>query len=158
MTEPAAPYREPGARAPLSDAERRWFTRKGDVEKGPYALDVLTRSIKSGVLKRTSLVRAEDETQWRPVHEVPAIMAAVNPKVAAGWTHDARPHDGGDGSGEGGGGSFGLGFASGFFGGIIGFVLVRGLATGDDTKKGAAYGLGLGLIIGAVIRLAVMQH
>jgi hypothetical protein len=141
------PYREPGARPKLPDGDRRWFTRKDDVEQGPFTAEVLSRSLRSGLLKRTSLVRAEDETEWRPVSSVAILMAAESPVRGAGWTPDPR-----DGT-ETGPGSFGAGFAAGFFGGIIGFILVRWLAKGEDTKKGAAVGLGVGLVVGGLLRL-----
>jgi hypothetical protein len=148
MDEATVPYREPGQRPKLSEAERRWFTRQGDVEKGPYAADVLARSVKSGVLKRTSLVRAEDETEWRAVHTVDVLMAEVKAPRGAGWTHDSRdavaPEDVG---------SFGLGFAAGLFGGIIGLILVRLIAKGRETKNGVIAGFVTGAVLGILFRV-----
>jgi hypothetical protein len=158
---PAEPYREAATREKLPDAERRWFTRQGDEQKGPYTAEVLARSLHSGVLKRTSLVRAEDEPEWRPVHTFAALAAplkltdegGVAPRGAAQWSQD--PRDRHDPTTEG---SYRLGFVAGFLGGIIGFVLVRVIAKGDQTKRGAALGFGVSLALTAVRLLLHYAH
>ena len=154
MAEPVTVYRAPGERPRLPDSDRRWFTRQGDVEKGPYEADILARSVKSGVLKRTALVRAEDEAEWRPVHAVDVLMAAVKAPRGAGWTTDSR-----DGAVPEQPGSFGWGFVAGFFGGIIGLVLVRVLAKTQETKTGATAGFMVGLGMGVLYRVVLaMGH
>ena len=147
-------YREPSPRPELPDDQRRWFTKQGDESKGPYTRDVLARSLRSGVLKRTSLVRAEGEPEWRAIYTVPALVAAASPvgtAKPAGWTPDPR-----DVVDPGADGSFGGGFAAGFFGGVIGLVIVRVMAKGAQTKTGATVGFAVGLFVGILVR--VLAH
>jgi hypothetical protein len=62
----------------MSDA-RRWFTKARGLEKGPFEPDALRRSLRAGTVKRTTLVRAEDEQDWRPLHAVREILQAQLP-------------------------------------------------------------------------------
>lgn len=133
ITDLSGAYRQPAERPRLLDSERRWFTRTGDVHKGPYSSKVLARSIRSGVLRRTSLVRAEDETEWRPVYAVDALKPALRPPLTP-WTPDrADPRYEARGS-------YGGGFATGLLGGMLGLLLVFALAKDPDTRLGASVG------------------
>lgn len=151
MSDPPAPYRRPDVRPPLTDAERRWFTKQGDVEKGPFTADVVAVSVKRGMLKRTSLVRAEDETGWRPLGSVDALVAALGgTSLARRGTSDADPREWAALVDEG---TFLGGFAAGFIGGIIGYLLVRRIAEGEETKRGALFGFGLQAAIWILLRV-----
>jgi hypothetical protein len=79
---PKAFYREPAVReevpfypepAEVPDSKRHWFIRHGDSQDGPFAAHVIVRSQRAGVLRGSSLVRAEDETQWRQLGSVRAL-------------------------------------------------------------------------------------
>jgi len=146
------PYREPGVRPKLTDEERRWFTKQGDREMGPYALDALVRSVKSGMLKQSALVRAEDETEWRPLRTVDAVTEAIR-GPSPGWTKDVGAEAPVPEMFTGG--SFGSGFAAGFVGGLVGWILVLALAKGYETKRGASAGFALQFLLGVVINVAM---
>jgi hypothetical protein len=151
MTEPEVPYRQPAERRKLGDAERRWYTKQGGAERGPYDAEAIARSVKTGMIKRTALVRAEDDNGWRPLQSVEALVAAMrgaNP--GAGWTLDRREVEIPVPAG-----TFAGGFAAGFFGGVIGLVLVRAMALGTDTKRGATTGFGVQVLLGIVWCLLV---
>ena len=72
-----APYRKPGEPAPVPKELRRWFTKSGDVEKGPFEASAVRRSLKEGYIKPTTLVRAEDEREWRELSSVPELSGRV---------------------------------------------------------------------------------
>lgn len=74
------PYRKPGEPAAVPRETRRWFTKSGDVVKGPFELVALRRSLKEGYIKRTTLVRPEDETEWRPISEATDVVRGVAPR------------------------------------------------------------------------------
>jgi hypothetical protein len=150
MEEPGVPYRAQGERPKLTDEERRWFTKQGDVVKGPYPTDALVRSVKNGMLKRTALVRGEDEVEWRPLGEVAALTEAIR-GPRAGWTADPR-----DGAViEAPPGTFAGGFAAGFFGGLIGLIVVHAVAKSAETKRGANVGFFVQLAVGIACRVAM---
>jgi len=154
MAEPPVPYRHPDVRPPLTDAERRWYTRQGDVEKGPYTADMVALSVKRGMLKRTALVRAEDETEWRPLGSVDVLVAAVGgASVLRKGTADQR-----EWSVPVLEGTFLGGFAAGFLGGIIGYIVVRLIAKGTETRRGLAVGFGIHAGIWIVLRAITSLH
>ncbi len=77
------PYRKPGERAPIPPHLRLWLTKSGDVVKGPFDVEAIRQSFKDGYIKSSTLVRAEDEAEWRPLSEVKEItlgVAAAPPK------------------------------------------------------------------------------
>jgi hypothetical protein len=150
MDAETVPYRAQGARPKLTDAERRWFTKQGDAVKGPYPAESLARSLKGGVLKPSSLVRAEDEVEWRPLRTVDAVMDAVRGPKGPGWTPDPRV---GAETQERFAGNLQRGFAAGFVGGLLGLILVLLLARGHETKRGAVFGFGLQLVFGILLQL-----
>ena len=75
------PYRKPGERPSVPRELRRWYTKSGDVEKGPYEAAAIRTSLKEGHLRPTTLVRAEDETEWRPASEVTDITRGAAPRA-----------------------------------------------------------------------------
>jgi hypothetical protein len=136
-------------RAPTSpDAGRRWFMRKGGDEQGPYTTEMLLRSFHYGSIKRTTLIRAENETEWRPLSTSLDLIAPSDTDTSG--EESVRPVLRTDQEvieyREPG--SFGLGLAAGFFGGIIGFALIRWMARGEKTKAGAALGFFFSAILG----------
>jgi hypothetical protein len=151
MSEPPIPYRRPDERPALTDAERRWFTKHGDAEeKGPYAADVIVSSLKTGMLKATTLVRAEDGADWRPISSVDALMGVLRAGVPRRRdTFDIDPREEAD---PALGGNFLGGFAAGFFGGCIGLGLVLLIAKGAKTKRGVLYGFVTQLFVGVALR------
>jgi hypothetical protein len=66
-------YREQGERPPIPQENRRWYTKTGDPEKGPFEEDALVRSFKEGKIGRATQVRAEDEVEWKPIRKVRAL-------------------------------------------------------------------------------------
>jgi hypothetical protein len=150
MSEPPVPYRRPDERRSLTDAERRWFTKQGDIEKGPYATELVASSFKKGMVKRSTLVRAEDETEWRPITSVDALMAAVRgPAPRIPGTSSPDPREGADPALDG---NFFGGLAAGFFGGCIGLVLVLAIAKGAATRRGVIFGFVAQVFIGIALR------
>jgi len=154
MSQPDGPYRAPGERPKLQAADRRWFTRQGSTEKGPYRASVLASSVKDGRLKETTLVRAEDGTEWRPLHQVDPIASILKePFPGAGAAPSSRRR----GAAPAPEGTLGGGFAAGFFGGIIGLIIVLWVSKGPATRRGAALGLLAQFIVGfflQVVRLS----
>jgi hypothetical protein len=141
------PYREKGERPPLPAELRRWY----NLEKGPFDEDILRRSLKSGKLKSTTLVRAEDETTWRPIGDVAALL----PKAPAAFRSELDPRRDLVSPDVG---SFGLGFAAGLFGGCIGALVVMGVAKGSSTKQGALVGAIVQLFVVTVLRILARQE
>jgi hypothetical protein len=80
------PYREPDERDRVPDSQRRWFIKQGELQQGPFAAAAISRSVKAGVLRRNSLVRAEDDTEWRPLGTVDALRLAL--RLTAGPRHE----------------------------------------------------------------------
>jgi hypothetical protein len=72
-------YRNPGERAAVPREHRRWFTKMSSGEKGPFDAQALRESLKAGYIKRGTLVRAEDETDWQPLGDVQDIVRGVAP-------------------------------------------------------------------------------
>jgi hypothetical protein len=129
-------YREQAERPALSPRERRYFTKSGDVEKGPFPLDALVRGVQSSVLRMSALVRAEDEADWRPLRVLPELRRALAPLAPR---RDARPlYERELVPAERG--NFPGGFAAGFCGCIIGWMIVEGVARGGRTKAAARLG------------------
>jgi hypothetical protein len=143
-------YREQGERPALDPSLRRWFTKQGDAEKGPYDEAALVRAVKRGMLSARTLVRAEDQTEWRPLADVEQLAKKTAPKplgrqnAAFDPERDIHPDARGD---------FGLGLAAGLLGGCIGLVLVEALAKGNETKRGARFGFLAQLVIGVSLRV-----
>lgn len=75
------PYRKQGERPSVPPELRRFYTKSSDVEKGPYEPAAIRRAIKEGHLRATTLVRAEDDTEWFPASEVTDIMRGVRPRA-----------------------------------------------------------------------------
>ncbi|WP_437935320.1 RDD family protein [Sorangium sp. So ce341] len=55
----------------------RWYTRRDEnaTEKGPFEETAITEAVKSGNLKRSTLVRREDETNWSTIEHHPEFRA-----------------------------------------------------------------------------------
>lgn len=141
------PYREKAERPPIPAALRRWYTKNGDVEKGPFDAEVLASSLEGGRIKTTTLVRAEDGTEWQRITDVKALVPKP-PPAALPADFDERRH----------GmpaqlGTFGGGFAAGFFGGLIGLLIVLAVAKGEATKRGARIGFGCQIAAGILLRI-----
>jgi len=64
------PYRKPVERPRPPSQAPRWYTKSGDVEKGPFEVDAIKRSLKEGYIRSTALVRREDQTEWHPITEL----------------------------------------------------------------------------------------
>ena len=151
MADPEALYREPAARPLLLDAERRWFTKHGDVERGPYDADALMRSVKRGFLSPNSIVRAEDETVWRPLSRV-AYLSRSLPAAPSGSVDfpsqlNAEPP-----------GRLALGFCAGFFGGCIGALAIQVMATGKATNQGAWAGFFAQIAFSLFVKFVLLAH
>ena len=140
------PYREKGERPPIPPGLRRWFTKTGDLEKGPFEEEALIASLKNGKIKSTTLVRAEDDAEWQRIGDVKALAPKTAPIA---FRNDFDPQR--DGSVEPPG-SFGAGFAAGFFGGILGMILVLAMAKGAATKQGARLGFVCQIGVGVLLR------
>ena len=140
-------YRDKAERPPLHPDCRRWFTKQGDAEKGPYDEEAIVRAVKTRLLRTTTLVRAEDETEWRPLAQVERLRDKLAPEKTA------RPFDPDRDLHQQTGGSFGAGFAAGLFGGCIGLILVEALAKGPETKRGGRTGFVAQVLVGVVLRL-----
>lgn len=165
MDDGKPPYREPAERPPTPQADRRWLTRTpDDVVKGPYSTEAMQRSIQSGGLKPTTLVRLEDEADWRPVADVAELWssgALPRPESAPYRQPQYPPPDNREAFAAMTAGSFGGGFCAGFFGGCIGLVIVLSMSsTGSETKRGAKIGFVVQMVVGVVVRIAIMasQH
>jgi hypothetical protein len=143
-------YREKAERPALSQDERCYFTKSGDVEKGPFQLDALVRGVQSNVLKMSALVRAEDEADWRRLRALPELSRKLAPPARR---RDVRPLYERDLTPEERGNFLG-GFAAGLFAGVIGWVIVEGVARGGRTKAGARLGFVTAsvLVFGSLMR------
>lgn len=62
----------------------RWYTRRNAscVEKGPFDEDALRRSLASGDVKRSTLLRREDEQEWLPIDKHPHFTIQEPPPSA----------------------------------------------------------------------------
>ena len=140
-------YREKGERPAIPEEQRRWYTKQGDVEKGPYEMRVIVASVESGRLRPTTLVRPEDEPDWRPLSELPEPPKPAKRKGAFSSVDDERRVFVDDS------GSFGKGFLAGLVGGIIGLLIVRSVARGSETKRGALFGFCTQAGIGILVRV-----
>jgi hypothetical protein len=151
MNKPPIPYRRQGERPPLADTERRWFTKQGDAEKGPYAADVIVSSVKKGLLKGTTLVRAEDGSEWRPISSVDVLTGALRAPIAR--SRDIVAPDPRETDVPFEGGHFFGGLAAGFFGGCIGLGLVLLIAKGPNTRRGVICGFVAQVLVGMMIHI-----
>jgi hypothetical protein len=143
------PYRKPGERAAVPANERRWFTKTGDVEKGPFDEKVLIRSVRNGLLNPKTLVRPEDVPEWQPLSTIERLAKQTAPALVR--HSDPQSADAGEPRG-----SFGAGLAAGLFGGVIGLALVSLIAKGTDTKRGARLGFLVQVGIGILLRLIAL--
>ncbi|WP_394827136.1 DUF4339 domain-containing protein [Pendulispora albinea] len=143
------PYRETAERPKLAPEERRFFTKRDDVEKGPFERGALLRAIRAGKLHRATLVRAEDESEWRPLSYVKQIDAEVAPAPKVEF--DAARHLLHDEDS----GSFGKGIVIGLLGGCGGWILAEIFAKGRETKRGARIGFVVQLVGGIFLRLVL---
>jgi GYF domain 2 len=145
------PYREKGERPPIPPGLRRWFTKSGDLEKGPFDEKALLASLKNGLIKSTTLVRGEGDVQWQRIGDVKELAPKTAPIA---FRSDFDPRRNGAVENEG---SFGAGFAAGFFGGILGMILVLAMAKGPATKQGARIGFVVQIFIGVLVRVMLRQ-
>ena len=144
-------YREQGERPPVPASLRQWYTKSEDgAEKGPFELKALARAFRKGTIRPETLVRPEDESEWRRAADVKAIAKKRRPKLGRADYDPARD------AAQVVYGSFGAGFAAGFFGGCIGWLLVQTLAHGEETKRGARIGFAAQCGVGLAMRLMVM--
>jgi hypothetical protein len=133
------PYRKPGEPAPIAKDLRRWFTKSNDVEKGPFEALAVRRSLREGYIKSKTLVRAEDEREWRELSSVPELSGraplpvARAPRVedAPEWVQPAQPVPIG---------SFWGGFAATLFFGLLALVIVLVSTKATETRRGAIRG------------------
>lgn len=143
------PYRERAERPKIPAEGRRWFTKHDDVEKGPFEEEALVRAVQSNKLKSSTLVRPEDESEWRPLSHVKQLMPkATRARADFDPARDlaAEAH-----------GSFNSGLVAGMLGGCIGLLLVEVLAKHQETKRGARIGFFVQLFVGVMIRVWVMM-
>jgi hypothetical protein len=75
-------YRDKAERPPLNPLDRRWYTKQGDNEKGPFSEEALVRAVLANKLRRSTLVRGEGETDWRSMSDVPELQRQM-PSVGA---------------------------------------------------------------------------
>lgn len=70
-----------------------WYTRRDEssVEKGPYDEDALRRSLASGDVKRSTLLRREGEQEWLRIDKHPLFTIQAPPPSArsGGSSYDA---------------------------------------------------------------------
>lgn len=147
-------YREPGKRKKIPKKLRNWFIQNADgTEKGPFEYDSLISSCKDDRLKPTTLVRPEDETEWRPLKTLLDKEAdkALKKASAAGHVTAGRSYSG-DSDYEDPG-NFGAGLLAGLCCGILGFLVVTVTAKGSETKRGARWGLIIQFALGILVRL-----
>ena len=145
------PYRERGERPSVPDAERRYYTKRADVVKGPFDAEALMRSVKSGRLNPATLVRADDEPDWLPMAHIPRLL-----KLGAGAPVARAAFDPRRALATADVGRFSIGFLAGFFGGCIGAVLVQGIARGSETKRGAWLGFATQSAVGIALCLILL--
>jgi hypothetical protein len=145
------PYRSAAAKEQLPDDQRRYFTKRGDVVKGPFEPDVLADAVRRGKVKPSTLARAEGDAEWTQISEMRWLHAPVRTARFGEQGFNARaafPDNG----------SFVLGFFAGLVGGCIGAILVQVLAKGSDTKRGAWFGFVIQAIAGTIIRVSIMTQ
>ena len=127
------PYRKPGEPAPIPRELRRWFTKSDAGTKGPFEASALLLSLKEGYLKATTLVRAEDEVEWRPlggVYEL-AVERPARPRSSSALPEPATrlaPM-----------GSYAGGFLLGIFLGLLGLIIAF-IRREPETRRGARNG------------------
>jgi hypothetical protein len=143
-------YRDRGQRPLAGPDERRWYTKPGDTEKGPYDEETIVRSVQTNKLGRGALVRQEGEPEWRPIRDVRELMDRVWPvQVISGFDERRAlamaPT-----------GSFWRGFASSLFGGVFGYLLVLAPSSGSETRRGAGRGFLTSLVLFLAIRAAIL--
>lgn len=150
-------YREPGKRKKIPKKLRSWFIQNPDgTEKGPFEYDSLISSGKADRLKPATLVRPEDEQEWRPLKTLLDKEAAKDSKKA-GHVTEGRSRSGDANYEEPG--NFGAGLIAGLCCGILGFLVVQVAAKGTETKRGARWGFMIQLALGLAVRVfAAAQH
>ncbi len=143
------PYRKPGERTPIAPELRRWFTKSGDVEKGPFERTAILRSLKEGYIKRTTLVRAEDQSEWLPLSQVKELTGPAPrpnaPRPAP--THVAALEPG----------NYWLGFVVSICAGLIGLIVIYATSREIETRRGALNGffVRIGLTVALVVVMFV---
>jgi hypothetical protein len=149
------PYRKPGEPAPIAKEHRRWFTKSNDVEKGPFETSAVRRSLRDGYIKKTTLVRAEDEREWRPLSSVPELGGPPVVRIPRAKLVEEDPplHPVPLGT-------FWGGFAATLFFGLLALIIVLVSTKAPDTRRGAVRGyltrIGLSIAF-VVISLAVSR-
>ncbi len=136
------PYRKQAERPQIPKELRRWYTKAGEIAKGPFDAAAIARSYRDGYLKGTTLVRAEDEAEWRPLSKIKelTIQAASPPPPSlrggpplSSATSEVRT-----------GGTFWGGFAAGVLAGLLAVIIVYVTKTEPETRRGGrARALGL---------------
>jgi hypothetical protein len=144
----ATPYRKPGEPAPIAKEHRRWFTKSNDVEKGPFEASAVRRSLRDGYIKPATLVRAEDEREWRELSSIPELTGRAvvrSPRIHR--VEEALPVQ------PVPLGSFWGGFAATIFFGLLALVIVLVSTKAPDTRRGAIRGYltRIGLTIAFVV-------
>jgi hypothetical protein len=66
---------------------RGWVVKGEGGERGPFGADAVARSLAEGFIHGTTLVRAEDETEWHPASEV----FHAEPRAPAAARRKRRP-------------------------------------------------------------------
>jgi len=145
--------------APPYHDEAGWFTKTPDgAVHGPYATEAMVRAVRSGELAPSTLVRLDEEGDWRRLVDVPELWGDgpdARPDASPYRRPAPAPSDGRVAFDSPQVGSFGGGFCAGFFGGCIGVVVVHAIATtGTETRRGAKVGFAVGVAIGFLGALA----
>ncbi len=152
------PYRKPGEPARVPKDLRRWYTKPGDVEKGPYDALAIHRSLKEGYVKPTTLVRAEDELEWRPLSSVrelvsPGVLRPTGAVLARAAHERSEPPPPPRGN-------YWAGFAVSLVAGLIGLVIILVASKETETRRGALPGFltRIGLTVVLVALMFLFQH
>jgi hypothetical protein len=135
------PYRKQAERPPVPKELRRWYTKAGEVHKGPFDATSIRRSYKEGYLRSTSLVRAEDEAEWRPLQTVKELTVGALPLPPGRPAPIVAPTPEVYGTAAvGEGGTFWGGFAAGVLAGLLAVIVVYVTKTEPETRRGAVRG------------------
>lgn len=152
------PYRKPGEPAPVPRHLRRWYTKAGDVEKGPYDAFAIHGSVKDGYLKSATLVRAEDELEWRPLSSVrelvsPGVRRPTGELLPRFGREEREPP-------QAPRGNYWAGFAVSLVAGLLGLVIILVASKESETRRGALPGflVRIGLTVVLVALMFLFQH
>ena len=145
-------YREPAKRKKIPRRLRKWFVQNPDgTERGPFEYGALISSGRAERLKPSTLVRAEDETEWQPLSR---LQEKEDARVAKQKSDLGFADDGASSANEAEDpGNFGAGLVAGLCCGLIGFLVVSLTSKGRETKRGARWGLMIQFGIGILLRV-----